>query len=105
MPYREHCTKIFHVAEWVDGEKLSSSKAPDVQDLVSLGIVAYLTQLLGTGFFHADPHPGNLMRTTDGKQAILDFGLKIQLTDKEQYGIIECVAHLVHRDYSRSGRT
>jgi len=31
-------------------------------------------QLLDTGFFHADPHPGNLIRTPDGKLAILDFG-------------------------------
>lgn len=32
-------------------------------------------QLLDTGFFHADPHPGNLIRTPDGRLAILDFGL------------------------------
>lgn len=31
-------------------------------------------QLLDTGFFHADPHPGNLIRTPDGKLAVLDFG-------------------------------
>lgn len=31
-------------------------------------------QLLETGFFHADPHPGNMIRTPDGKLAILDFG-------------------------------
>lgn len=31
-------------------------------------------QLLDTGFFHADPHPGNMIRTPDGKLAILDFG-------------------------------
>jgi predicted unusual protein kinase regulating ubiquinone biosynthesis (AarF/ABC1/UbiB family) len=30
--------------------------------------------LLDTGFFHADPHPGNMIRTPDGKLAILDFG-------------------------------
>jgi aarF domain-containing kinase len=29
---------------------------------------------LDTGLFHADPHPGNLIRTPDGKLAILDFG-------------------------------
>lgn len=34
-----------------------------------------LRQLLDTGFFHADPHPGNLIRTPDGRLAILDFGL------------------------------
>lgn len=34
----------------------------------------FLWQLLDTGFFHADPHPGNMIRTPDGKLAILDFG-------------------------------
>jgi aarF domain-containing kinase len=32
-------------------------------------------QLLETGFIHADPHPGNLIRTNDGKLCIVDFGL------------------------------
>ena len=68
-----------------------------------MGIVAYLTQLLGTGFFHADPHPGNLIRTADGRLAILDFGLMLEIEERERYGIIECVAHLVHRDYERIG--
>lgn len=39
--------------------------------------VAFSLQLLDTGFFHADPHPGNLIRTPDGKLAILDFGNNI----------------------------
>ena len=34
----------------------------------------FVLQLLDTGFFHADPHPGNMIRTPDGKLAILDFG-------------------------------
>ncbi|RCV46986.1 hypothetical protein SETIT_9G575300v2 [Setaria italica] len=58
-----------------------------------------LPQLLDTGFFHADPHPGNMIRTPDGKLAILDFGLVTKLTDDQKYGMIEAIAHLIHRDY------
>ncbi|XP_042516585.1 uncharacterized protein sll0005 isoform X4 [Macadamia integrifolia] len=58
-----------------------------------------LPQLLDIGFFHADPHPGNLIRTPDGKLAILDFGLVTKLTDDQKYGMIEVIAHLIHRDY------
>jgi aarF domain-containing kinase len=81
------------IAQWIEGEKLSQSTADDVGALVNLGVITYLTQLLGivihirsmishshvspsdTGFFHADPHPGNMLRTPDGKLVILDFGL------------------------------
>jgi predicted unusual protein kinase regulating ubiquinone biosynthesis (AarF/ABC1/UbiB family) len=41
----------------------------------------YVLQLLDTGFFHADPHPGNMIRTPDGKLAILDFGKSRVLTN------------------------
>jgi len=61
-------------------------------------------QLLEFGFFHADPHPGNMMRTTDGKLAILDFGLMTEVTDNQKYGMIEAIAHLLNRDYSEIGQ-
>lgn len=44
--------------EWIDGEKLSQSTENDVRSLVNVGVICYLKQLLDTGFFHADPHPG-----------------------------------------------
>ena len=52
----------------------------------------------------ADPHPGNMMRTEDGKLAILDFGLMTQVTDDQKYGMIEAIAHLINRDYSEIGQ-
>lgn len=56
--YPDYTSRRVHVAEWVDGEKLSQSTADDVGALVNLGVITYLTQLLESGFFHADPHPG-----------------------------------------------
>ena len=55
-PFPDFCSRRVHVAEWIDGEKLSQSTADDVGALVNLGVITYLTQLLDTGFFHADPH-------------------------------------------------
>jgi len=101
--YPDYTARRVHVAEWIDGEKLSQSQADDVGELVNLGVVAYLTQLLESGFFHADPHPGNMMRTPDGKLVILDFGLMTEVTDDQKYGMIEAIAHLIHRDYERIG--
>ncbi|XP_060180486.1 uncharacterized protein LOC132610218 [Lycium barbarum] len=97
--YSKYTSRKVLTTSWIDGEKLSQSKASDVGDLVNVGVICYLKQLLDTGFFHADPHPGNLIRTPDGKLAILDFGLVTKLTDDQKYGMIESIAHLIHRDY------
>lgn len=102
--FPEYTSRRVHVAEWIEGEKLSQSKADDVSALVNLGVITYLTQLLESGFFHADPHPGNMMRTNDGKLAILDFGLMTEVTDDQKYGMVEAIAHLINRDYSEIGQ-
>ncbi|KAK4356877.1 hypothetical protein RND71_022487 [Anisodus tanguticus] len=97
--YSKYTSRRVLTTGWIDGEKLSQSTASDVGDLVNVGVICYLKQLLDTGFFHADPHPGNLIRTPDGKLAVLDFGLVTKLTDDQKYGMIEAIAHLIHRDY------
>ena len=102
--YPEYTSRRIHCAEWVEGEKLSQSTAGDVGSLVNLGVITYLTQLLDTGFFHADPHPGNMLRTPDGQLVILDFGLMTKITDDQKYGMIEAIAHLIHRDYEQIGQ-
>eukprot|EP00210_Caulerpa_lentillifera_P009294 g8859.t1 len=94
-----YTTRRVLTTQWLEGEKLSQSTASDVGQLVNLGVICYLKQLLQTGFFHADPHPGNLIRTPDGRLAILDFGLMSQVDDNIKYGMIEAISHLIHRDY------
>ena len=66
--------------EWVQGTKLSEqdslrAQGLDVLQLVDTGIQCSLRQLLEFGYFHADPHPGNLLATPEGKLAFLDFGM------------------------------
>ncbi|RAL48367.1 unnamed protein product [Cuscuta campestris] len=97
--YQKYTSRKVLTTQWIEGEKLSQSTASDVGELVKVGVICYLKQLLDTGFFHADPHPGNLIRTPDGKLAILDFGLVTKLTDDQKYGMIEAISHLIHRDY------
>ena len=62
------------------GEKLSESTAGDVRELCTTLLNCYLIQLLETGFLHADPHPGNLIRTPEGQICILDFGLMTEVS-------------------------
>lgn len=97
--FAEYTSRRVLTTSWLEGEKLSGSTASDVGELVNLGVICYLKQLLDTGFFHADPHPGNLIRTPDGRLAILDFGLVTEIDDNIKYGMIEAISHLIHRDY------
>ena len=52
--FPQYTSRRVHVAEWIEGEKLSQSTAGDVGALVNLGVITYLTQLLDCGFFHAE---------------------------------------------------
>ena len=49
-----HPRDLSGVAEWIDREKLSQSSEDDVDALVNLGVITYLTQLLEFGFFHGE---------------------------------------------------
>jgi len=89
------------VTEWVSGTRLDLSTAGDVPRLCSVALNAYLLMLLETGTLHCDPHPGNLMRTDEGKLCILDWGMTIQTEPGLQYSLLEFVAHLTAEDYDR----
>ncbi|KAK1393432.1 protein ACTIVITY OF BC1 COMPLEX KINASE 3, chloroplastic [Heracleum sosnowskyi] len=95
--------------EWVEGVKLNEREAIESQglnvlDLVNAGIQCSLRQLLEYGYFHADPHPGNLLATADGKLAFLDFGMMSETPEEARSAIIGHVVHLVNRDYEAMAR-
>jgi predicted unusual protein kinase regulating ubiquinone biosynthesis (AarF/ABC1/UbiB family) len=48
--------------EWITGVKLTTLPPDEIRDLVGVGQEAFLVQLLEVGFFHGDPHPGNLLK-------------------------------------------
>ena len=57
--FTEYTSRRVLTTSWLEGEKLSGSKAADVGDLVNLGVICYLKQLLETGFFHVSLPPGH----------------------------------------------
>ena len=60
-----------------------------------------MNMMLETGTLHCDPHPGNLLRTADGRLCILDWGLVTRLDSDLRLTLIEHVAHIVARDYAK----
>ncbi len=90
--------------EWINGTKLTEPEAVrsqgiDATHLIDVGVQCSLRQLLEYGFFHADPHPGNLLATPEGKLAYLDFGMMSEVKPYQRYGLIEAVVHMVNRDF------
>jgi len=63
----------------------------------------YLKQLLEDGFFHADPHPGNLLVMDSGHLAFFDFGMVGRITPKLQSQMIDAFFHVVARDVQGLG--
>lgn len=61
-------------------------------------IKTYLKQLLEDGFFHADPHPGNLLVMPDGRLAFFDFGMVGRITPELQSKMIDAFFHVVGKD-------
>lgn len=89
-------------------EFIHGSKVTDVDALVSRNvspekvnrmlIKTYLKQLLEDGFFHADPHPGNLLVMPDGRIAFFDFGMVGRISPELQSKMIDAFFHVVSKD-------
>ncbi len=102
--YWEYTNRRVLTMEWINGLKLTQVKeiaalGIDARYLVEVGVQCSLRQLLEHGFFHADPHPGNLLATPDGKLAYLDFGMMSEIQPPQRYGLIEAIVHVVNRDF------
>merc|ERR1719502_38190 len=95
----ELSTRKILTTRWVDGTRLDLDASPDVPRLCAVAINSYLTMLLDTGVLHCDPHPGNLLRTEDGKLCILDWGMTLAVPKDLQYSLIEFIAHVNAEDY------
>ncbi|MFS8913123.1 ABC1 kinase family protein [Synechococcus sp. B60.1] len=100
-----YSTRRVLTLEWIDGIKLTDVERIraanlEVRQLVRIGVVAGLKQLLEYGFFHADPHPGNLFALPDGRLAYIDFGMMDQLTEEMKEYLVDALVHLVDRDYN-----
>ena len=104
--YREATSRRVLTMEWIDGVKLTNLEAVramgiDPDDMVEVGVNCSLQQLLEHGFFHADPHPGNLLALQDGRLCYLDFGMMSEVSRESRTGLIQAVVHLVNRNFSK----
>jgi predicted unusual protein kinase regulating ubiquinone biosynthesis (AarF/ABC1/UbiB family) len=87
----------------VDLEGLKAHRISAVK-VNRLLIRTYLKQLLEDGFFHADPHPGNLLVMDSGHLAFFDFGMVGRINPKLQTQMIDAFFHVVGRDVHGLGQ-
>ena len=89
--------------EYLPGIKISHYEALEAAGLdrprlAQLGAQAYLHQLLNDGFFHADPHPGNIAVNSDGALIFYDFGMMGQIQPITRDGLMRTFVGIAQRD-------
>ncbi|NEQ56475.1 MAG: AarF/ABC1/UbiB kinase family protein [Moorea sp. SIO4A1] len=92
--------------EFLPGIKISSYEALEAAGLdrkliARLGAEAYLQQLLNDGFFHADPHPGNIAVSHQGSLIFYDFGMMGQIKANVREQLMETLFGIAQKDGDR----
>jgi predicted unusual protein kinase regulating ubiquinone biosynthesis (AarF/ABC1/UbiB family) len=92
--------------EYLPGIKISHYEALDAagidrKSIAQKGAEAYLQQLLNDGFFHADPHPGNIAVSADGSLIFYDFGMMGQIQSNVREGLMETLYGIAAKDGQR----
>ncbi|HEY1015011.1 MAG TPA: AarF/UbiB family protein [Herpetosiphonaceae bacterium] len=116
LVYRQHSTDCVLTMERISGIKISDYEGLDAAGVDRLALAnklfqAYLQQCFVDGFFHADPHPGNIFvqpagpRAPDGSQpfvlTFLDFGMVDELAPRVMEGLATVATGIVLRDSQR----
>ena len=97
-------TSWIHGTKMRDRQELKSQRL-NPPALIRTGVISGLQQLLEYGYFHADPHPGNLFalsgQTGDlGHVAYVDFGMMDSISDSDRLTLTGAVVHLINKDFS-----
>ena len=104
--YNDFTSRRVLTMEWIEGTKLTNlekvkSLGINPDEMIEIGVQCSLEQLLEHGFFHADPHPGNLLALKDGRLCYLDFGMMSEVSRDSRSGLIQAVVHLVNKKFDK----
>lgn len=95
-PVDDYTTVRVLTMDFVEGQKITSLSpvtllGVDGEQLADDLLRAYLKQILVDGFFHADPHPGNVFLTSDHRIALLDLGMVARIAPRMQQQMLQVV--------------
>ncbi|MEO7427782.1 MAG: AarF/UbiB family protein [Acidimicrobiales bacterium] len=94
QPVPDYCTDVVLTMDYVAGKSIGSIGPLGLMDVDGPALAgalfsAYLDQILIDGLFHADPHPGNVLITDDGRLALLDLGMVARIAPEMQDSLIK----------------
>jgi ubiquinone biosynthesis protein len=97
--YPEYTSEVLLVQEWVDGIPATDLAAVeraalDKKLLAARGVDAFLKMILIDGFFHADPHPGNVFYLPGNRMVIIDYGMVGRLSPQRRAQVIDLLGGL-----------
>ena len=103
-PFEEFCNHEVIVMEFMEGVRFDDKEGlkklgVDFREVIDKLVRFYAEQMLVKGFFHADPHPGNLLVAPDGALVLLDFGMVKQIPNETRIAIIELIKAAHERDF------
>ena len=99
--YEDYCSEQLLVMEYIQGTKLKNMDRDTLEEPAALarqGLKAAIKQILEDGFFHADPHPGNMLITNEQRLCLLDWGMVGRLSETDRYELIDLMKSVVERD-------
>ncbi|KAJ6819755.1 protein ACTIVITY OF BC1 COMPLEX KINASE 7, chloroplastic [Iris pallida] len=104
--YWDYTSKKVLTLEYVPGIKINNVDQIDARgysrsQIASRAIESYLIQILKTGFFHADPHPGNLAIDTDGSLIYYDFGMMGEIKTFTRERLLDLFYSIYEKDVNK----
>ena len=96
--------------EMIEGFKITDKEkiikiGQDPKKIARIGLDLYLTQFLKYGFFHADPHPGNIFLKENGQIVFIDFGAMGKLYPNEREFLINLIIYSLKKDVKKMVET
>ncbi|WP_456392516.1 ABC1 kinase family protein [Nitratifractor sp.] len=103
-PFERFCSEEALVMSFEEGIRFDDREGLgrlgiDFEKVMERLVLFYTEQMLVRGFFHADPHPGNLLIRSDGSLVLLDFGMVKRISDPARVAIIEMVKSAHEQDF------
>ena len=101
--YPEYTSDVLLVQELIEGIRASDPAAVaaaglDRKAIAVRGTEAFLKQIVVHGFFHADPHPGNVIFLPDGRMVIIDYGMVGRLSPQRRKQVTDVLAGLAQME-------